>query len=686
MTPLFRHIAVGVLVSTLAACSSSDDDSGSTTTPDAGPDNGQPGAGDDIGGVAVPPVANTGDAGTVDSGPLNDPTNGAGTATAGTATAGEGTSTTGLTDSDDTTGTATAGTATAGAGTVGDGITDGDDTGTATAGTATVDDGTTTGATDGDETGTATAGDGTTTGVSDGMTDGDGAGTATGGTVTDGEGATTVGMTDGDDSGVTDGMGTTTGTTDPVAGNDGPTAAVPGQATTEGFDAGTGVPVTFIAGEENSCSDRVLSRYVRTLSEVCSLGGPSAVDGNRTDDAPSAPTGLTALLVAEQWAQIDWIPSSDNSEVVAYDIFRNGQLAATVDDDATKRIEAQRYWRTTTYIDCDFTRFFCEAADGGIGRLQPGTTYEYTIVAIDDLGNRSEASAPMSLTTNTVVAGAAPLDPASEGYSVVFGDEFDGTELDTAKWRTSLSFEQFLEDGSVVNGEQQFFVDTRGSNFGFPYDPFKFEGDGTLKIQAVRTADVDLGDRAAEAGGLPYLSGVISSRDKFVEGVRFGYVEMRAKVPSGNGLLSTFFLFQRSANQYEIDILEYLGRVPDGATQNYHYRDGFRFGDNGIRDGGGNSVDGGSQGVAHASPTMQLETGVDLSTDFRVYSVLWEPNSVIWYVDGQEVRRLTGPRVSDVSMDIVAQFVIGSPNFAGDPSAVNFPVSYEIDYIRAWQK
>ena len=498
--------------------------------------------------------------------------------------------------------------------------------------------------------------------------------------------------------------GTPTGDADVGPGSDAGigtiTASRPGVATDP-----TGVEVTLTAEEENDCAARVLSIYVRTLSEVCSLGGPSLTDGNRTDPAPSAPSGVTALLVADDWVQIDWIPSSDDGAVVEYEIRRDGQVVGTVTDPEfivgqggdRPRVAAQRYWRTTTYIDCDFTRFNCDLENNGPGRPQPGTTHEYTVVAIDGAGNRSAPSAPASFTLNTVRRGEAP---DLTGYTEVerFTDEFDGAALDTDKWATSLSFPQFGADGNgrAVNGEQQFFVDTRGSDFGFPYNPFVL-GDGTLKITAARTADVASLDAINgrtgrpfrdDARGQEFLSGAISSRDSSEEGIRYGYVEMRAKVPSGNGLLSTFFLFQPSANQYEIDILEYLGKAqePNGAAQNYHYRDGFRFADNGIVDGGGNAVDGGNDGVAHASPTMFLEGDVDLSTEFHTYSVLWEPGLVVWYIDNEEVRRMTGPRVADEQLDIVAQLVIGSPNFAGPATGTQFPVEYEIDYIRVLQR
>ena len=46
---------------------------------------------------------------------------------------------------------------------------------------------------------------------------------------------------------------------------------------------------------------------------------------------------------------------------------------------------------------------------------------------------------------------------------------------------------------------------------------------------------------------------------------------------------------------------------------------------------------------------------------------------------------MTGVRVSDEPMNIIAQLVVGS-SWIGEPSADAIPAEFEIDYIRAWQK
>ena len=602
MTPFTKSLLAGMLASTLAACSS----------PDDAP-------------VGTPPIDDQ-------PGTTTASTDGGTGTTGGDGTTGD----TGTTGGDGTTG----GTGTTG----GDGTTGG--TGT------TGGDGTTGG------TGT-TGGDGTTGGT--GTTGGDG---TTGGTGTTGGDGTTggTGTTGGD--GTTGGTGTTDGDTTHHRRHrhDGRRRHHRRTGTTGG-DGTTG-------GTGTTGGDGQFGEFNRTESEALSVevNGPSRFDGSRTDEAPSAPTNLTALLVAENWIEIDWAPSSDDGAVVAYKIYRDGNLVHTLDDEpggSDPTIE-QRNLRTTTYIDCNYTK---NSECVTVGQPGPGGSHVYQVSAIDSQGNESALSAPATFELNTIDPNGSPPDLVAEGYVETFFDDFDTDSLDADdNWVTDLSFAQFRADGGAINGAQQYFVDVRGQDRGFPFDPFVFEN-GNLKITAIDTP----ANLLEESGGQPYLSGAISTRSK-VPGFEYGYFEMRAKVPSGNGLLSTFFLFQPSGNQYEIDILEYLGREPDGATQNYHYRDGFRFEDTGFA------------GVPHASPTMFLNTGEDLSQDFHTYSVLWEPGIIIFYIDEREVRRLTGPRVSDRPMDIVLQLVVGTPNFAGDPTGTPFPVEYEVDYVRVLQK
>jgi len=389
-----------------------------------------------------------------------------------------------------------------------------------------------------------------------------------------------------------------------------------------------------------------------TRTESLSLVGPFLKDTSRAAGPPSVPTGLVALMSSTNWVEFSWVPSVDDQSVEAYEILRDGSAIFTVRGDTGYEFD-YRSWITTSYMDCNYTRYtVCESS-------QPadGATHQYSVVAVDNEGQRSAPSAPVTLALPATQRTQVNLN----GFTQVFNEEFESDSLDRATWKTSLPW----GPDRVINGERQYFVNLFG-NDPVSYDPFKFTGT-TLRITGIPTPAEDL----ANANGLPFLSGVISTQDNF--SFTYGYVEMSAKLAAGSGLLSTFYLFNQSfeKNQPEIDILEYIGDRPTKSYQTYHYYDSNRSR--------------WATGERHSSPTMEYNAGFDLSSGFHTYSVLWEPELVIWYVDGVEIRRIVGPRVSDEPMNIIAHLVLGS-EWIGEPDASALPAVMEIDYIRAWQR
>lgn len=389
-----------------------------------------------------------------------------------------------------------------------------------------------------------------------------------------------------------------------------------------------------------------------TAVESASLVGPFVKDTSRSAGPPSVPTGLTVLMASDNWLEFSWAPSSDDQSVEAYEIYRDGQLIATVRGD-TGFEHDYRNWISTSYMDCNYTRF-----TNCTGRQPvPGASYNYSVVAVDNEGMRSAASSPVVFTLEQ--RSSQPVDLSN--YSQVFSEEFNGGALDRTRWKTSLPW----GPDTTINRELQYFVNTFGSN---PpaFDPFVFTGE-TLRITGIETPS----ELLPAVNNKAYLSGVISTSDHFE--MTYGYVEMSAKVAGGQGLLSTFYLFNQEfeKNKPEIDILEYIGSRPDKTYQTYHYYDSNRARY--------------ASGEKHSTPTMESVIGGDLSQGFHTYGVLWEENRVVWYIDGQEVQRLTGPRVSDEPMNIIAQLVVGS-EWIGSPTPNSIPAVFEIDYIRVWQQ
>ena len=118
---------------------------------------------------------------------------------------------------------------------------------------------------------------------------------------------------------------------------------------------------------------------------VVSLALPVTTDFSAIDaEPPSAPTNLRVLASSNSEIVLAWEPGEDNIGVVAYDIMRNGtSLVTTV---------------YPYYIDMG---------------LQSGTNYEYTIIALDADGNRSEPSVQDSSETLLVPDTTPPPAPAN---------------------------------------------------------------------------------------------------------------------------------------------------------------------------------------------------------------------------------------------------------------------------------
>jgi beta-glucanase (GH16 family) len=180
-----------------------------------------------------------------------------------------------------------------------------------------------------------------------------------------------------------------------------------------------------------------------------------------------------------------------------------------------------------------------------------------------------------------------------KGWVLTFDDEFGGNALDQNRWTVGYN------KWGIINHELEAYVP----------DAFTLK-DGVLSINAER--------RQAEYGGkmMDYTSGAITTLGKFQQ--EYGYFEARCKVPSGKGFWPAFWLLPTDLSwPPEIDIFEYIGDHKNVLYFHNHYKDGA-----GKHQAEGFSVQGG-----------------DYSLDFHTIAVDWEPESIVWYVDGKEVAR-----------------------------------------------
>jgi beta-glucanase (GH16 family) len=162
--------------------------------------------------------------------------------------------------------------------------------------------------------------------------------------------------------------------------------------------------------------------------------------------------------------------------------------------------------------------------------------------------------------------------------------------------------------------------------------------------------------------GYPYTSGIITTQKGFNQ--QYGYFEIRARLPAGQGLWPAFWLLPATPNvPWEIDVFELHGHLPDNIYMANHWLDG-----NGEHDW-----------------VTRRYRGPDFTADFHTFAVEWNADEIIWYVDDVP-RGRTRNGVPAQPMFLLANLAVGGtwPGFPDETTP--FPSSMEIDYIRVWRK
>lgn len=149
-------------------------------------------------------------------------------------------------------------------------------------------------------------------------------------------------------------------------------------------------------------------------------------------------------------------------------------------------------------------------------------------------------------------AACEPVDTSvpPPGWTLVGGDEFNGTTLDGTKWK---AYHNTYGDG---NNEYACLTP----------DNVKVGG-GTLRIRSKKETVTCPGGKVRH-----YTSGFIGSRDVGTYYTRYARFEMRARVPHAQGLWPAFWLRHRNgAGVAEVDIMEYFhSQVPGKSTATLH--------------------------------------------------------------------------------------------------------------------
>jgi Glycosyl hydrolases family 16 len=258
-----------------------------------------------------------------------------------------------------------------------------------------------------------------------------------------------------------------------------------------------------------------------------------------------------------------------------------------------------------------------------------------------------------------------------------FNDDFDQHPLQSGRWVPHYAGrvimpESFYAGGqaskperkSSYNGEQEIYVDPGYEGQGsvpLGLDPFRV-GDGILSIVASRTP-AELKPLLFNA---EYVSGMLTTERSFSQ--RYGYFEIRAKIPLGVGVWPAFWLLANDGGwPPEIDVVEGRGQRPGDVVMTTHWR----------------------------SPTTGVveHCGFDLSVpnawmDFHNYGVLWERDRVVYFIDRRPVSEIKAPASFEAAMYMIVNLAMGSKDFGGvgfvDTRSPN-KVEFQIDRISAYQ-
>ncbi len=265
----------------------------------------------------------------------------------------------------------------------------------------------------------------------------------------------------------------------------------------------------------------------------------------------------------------------------------------------------------------------------------------------------------------------APKTPPAAGtdWTLVFAEEFDGTDYDQSKLSPCFDWNHGDCTSSFNKGRET-------------YRPEQVRvGGGTAQLVA-EPLDPPKSDDACFQGLCTYKAGLLSTaRPNATDGrylfpFTYGYVESRMKFPAEPGFFTAFWLVPTDPTyQYrsEIDVVEILGGSPETVYMTYWYDGRSR-----------------SHKVNGRWPDNGECAAKDYSRDWVKFGVDWQPTHIAWYIDGIKCGEFSdASQVEDGPMQLIVTMMIDNEWERNEGSVLSSPRlvdQLEIDYIRVYQQ
>lgn len=262
-------------------------------------------------------------------------------------------------------------------------------------------------------------------------------------------------------------------------------------------------------------------------------------------------------------------------------------------------------------------------------------------------------------------AGVLADPPAVEtDWILTFEDTFDGPTIDESKWFPAYR-----------TGRKEYYNLIKHPSRWADLQANYLLEDGLLKLRLdeekpKRTNRTERCVSSMQTSIYRYNSENqdFSIEKKFTQ--KYGWFEIRCRMPSGTGLHSAFWLTQAGAHDQEysveglrkncgtveIDIFEQVGKNMFANEFNVHFTPNGHY---------------------------SCKTDFDCSKEFHVWALEWNEGELKWYLDGKHVHTWNG-KTPPKEMFIL----IGLYQGVFDPTDPNmpYPRDFEIDYIRVWQR
>lgn len=246
---------------------------------------------------------------------------------------------------------------------------------------------------------------------------------------------------------------------------------------------------------------------------------------------------------------------------------------------------------------------------------------------------------------------------SSSDYELIWSDEFEYEGLpDSSKWSYDVG------DGCPDlcgwgNNELQYYTEDR------------------LKNARVENGNLIIEAHNENYKSRDYTSARLLTRNR--DAWKYGRFEIRAKLPSGKGTWPAIWMLPESweyggwPESGEIDIMEHVGHEPERVYATVH-----------------------TEAYNHVLGTQDTDTMQvsDAEQNFHIYTLEWTPQTISWYIDGEQYSRFNNEYATykewpfDRPFHLILNIAVGG-NWGGAQGVDEniWPQQMVVDYVRVYQ-